>query len=343
MNNYWAFLPMRASNGLLGDDAALRARMDEDGYLLFRQVLDAERLTELRRAMLRALAGVGWIREGSDLMSGVTIAHPCREGEEAFLDGCEAVQRLEAFHAMAHDEGLLTIMRQVRGPSAFPHPLKIARLSFPEHYEVSTPPHQDYPNNQGTPDLTAAWIPVGDCPAELGGLAVLRGSHHYGMLPLDRHMAAGNRCAVVPEPMLEELRWVTTDFRLGDVLLFPAMTVHAALHNTSEFHMRLSVDFRYQLEGEALTPIALEPHFQSLTWEEIYREWSSTDLQYYWRDLDYRVEPFVDYEVISVGTPEEDREAIAGPHATQCLSPRPPAETSRRGGTPAPALTSWLT
>ena len=33
MNNYWAFAPMTASNDLLGDDEALRQRMDEDGYL----------------------------------------------------------------------------------------------------------------------------------------------------------------------------------------------------------------------------------------------------------------------------------------------------------------------
>lgn len=49
------------------------------------------------------------------------------------------------------------------------------------------------------------------------------------------------------------LRWVGTDFNLGDLLLFPALTVHRALHNLDTRRMRLSVDFRYQREGEALT------------------------------------------------------------------------------------------
>jgi ectoine hydroxylase-related dioxygenase (phytanoyl-CoA dioxygenase family) len=165
-------------------------------------------------------------------------------------------------------------------------------LSFPAHYEISTPPHQDYPNNQGTPNLTAAWIPVGDCPPELGGLAILRGSHTYGVLPLDWHLGAGNRQAIVPEKMLEDLHWVTTDFNAGDVLVFGAMTVHASLHNASEFFMRLSVDFRYQQEGEALTEPCLQPHFERQTWDEIYADWKSDKFQYYWKDLDYDVLPF---------------------------------------------------
>jgi hypothetical protein len=98
--------------------------------------------------------------------------------------------------------------------------------------------------------------------------------------------------AAVPDEMAEACRWVTTEFRQGDVLLFPSTTVHASLHNASMFDMRLSVDFRYQQEGQALTPGCLLPHFQRLTWEEIYAGWSSTEYQYYWRDLDYEVVPF---------------------------------------------------
>jgi hypothetical protein len=171
---------------------------------------------------------------------------------------------------------------------------------------VSTPPHQDYPNNQGTPNLTAAWIPVGDCPMELGGLAVLRGSHRYGVLPLDTDLGAGNRKAVLPPQMLEDLRWVSADYAAGDVVLFRALTVHAALHNASEFFMRISVDFRYQLEGEELTEGCLRPHFDRLTWEEIYSSWSSDRHQYYWKDLDYGVVPFDTFDLVQRDTGEHE-------------------------------------
>ena len=296
MNNYWAFLPMRDSKALLDDLPALRERFDEDSYLYFRNVVDRDKVMALRKRMLRTLAEGGWVREAPYLMRGVATAPPVREGDDDFFAVYDEVQRLEEFHTLAHDESLMRIMRQVLGESAFPHPLKIARLGFPAHYEVSTPPHQDYPNNQGTPNLTAAWIPIGECPTELGGLAVLRGSHRHGLLPLDTDLGAGNRKAVLPQELLEEHRWVTTDFSAGDVILFRALTVHAALHNASEFFMRISVDFRYQLEGEELTEICLKPHFERLTWDEIYSRWNSDRYQYYWKDLDYKVVPFEQFD-----------------------------------------------
>ena len=291
MNNDWAFLPMRSSNELLGDRARLRERLDDDGYLYFHQVLDRRRLSTLRERVVASLAECGWVeptRAGGPLC----LVDPVREGDSEFLGPYGEVQRLEEFHTLAHDETLTSIMTDVLGGPAFAHPLKIARLIFPGNYEISTPPHQDWPNNQGTTALTASWIPLHDLTWEMGGLAILRGSHRYGVLELAGHPGPGNRCAVVPEQMLEECRWVTTRYALGDVVLFPALTVHAATHNASEVLMRLSVDFRYQREGEALTELCLEPHFQTLSWPEIYEGWASTDHQYYWKHHSYEVVPF---------------------------------------------------
>lgn len=294
MNNEWAFLPMRESNDLLGDPEALQARLEEDSYLYFRQVLAPEAVEEVRNDVLRVLARHGWVQGGWLTGKGIAVSKPVWEGLAGYAAVYDDVQRLETFHTLAHDEALNEVMRQVVGPTAFPHPLKIARLSYPSNPEISTPPHQDYPNNQGTERLLASWIPLGDIPTLLGGLAILRGSHRYGLLPLTTHPGPGARQAVLPPEMLEACRWVTTDFHAGDVLLFPAMAVHASLHNASEMYMRLSVDFRWQQEGEALTPGCLEPHFQRLSWEEVYEGWESTEHQYYWRELDYEVVPFED-------------------------------------------------
>jgi len=304
MNNEWALLPMRSSNDLLADADGLRARMEEDSYLYFEQVIDPDRVAALREDILDVLLDAGWIAGAHYKQHAVTLVTPLRENDEAFQEVYQAVQRLERFHSLAHEEHLAEIMRQVVGPTAFAHPLKIARLSFPSNFEVSTPPHQDYPNNQGTVALTASWVPVGDVPRSMGGLAVLRGSHRYGVLPLDHHPGAGNRQAIIPPAMLEELRWVTTDYAAGDVLLFPSTTVHASMNNATD-SLRLSVDFRYQDEGEPLTPLVLEPHFQLSSWDDIYQGWSSTEHQYYWRDLDYEVVPFEEYPLVSGPAPAE--------------------------------------
>jgi ectoine hydroxylase-related dioxygenase (phytanoyl-CoA dioxygenase family) len=304
---------MQPANALLDDPDALRERFDNDGYLYFQRVLDVERVRALRRRMLTVLADAGWVSPRAYFMSGRCLVAPVREGDDDFFRAYDEVQKLEEFHSLAHDERLTDIMRTVLGDSAWPHPLKIARLSFPDHYEVSTPPHQDWPNNQGTERLTAAWVPVGDIPAELGGLAILRGSHKWGPLPLTVHLGAGNRRAVLPEDMLEQCRWVSTEFALGDVLVFLSTTVHASLHNASEFFMRLSVDFRYQLEGEELTPGVLEPHFGRLSWPDIYRDWKSDRYQYYWRDKRYEVVPFRDIPLVGepVGASDDEIRALA--------------------------------
>jgi hypothetical protein len=65
--------------------------------------------------------------------------------------------------------------------------------------------------------------------------------------------------------------------------------------------MRLSVDYRYQAEGEPLAEHVLKPHFGRLSWEDIYAGWKDDSLQYYWRDLDLEVVPF-----------EPDRYPVAG-------------------------------
>jgi ectoine hydroxylase-related dioxygenase (phytanoyl-CoA dioxygenase family) len=304
MNNRFAFLDMVVANDLLADPEALREQFDREGYLYFRQVLDRDAVKAVRRDILAVLADAGWT-EGGFPPSGRCVTVPLREDDPAFLEVYRQVQRIESLHALAHHRTMTEITRAVLGDTAFPHPLKIARLNFPDSYETSTPPHQDYPNNQGTPLLTAAWVPMCDMTDGLGGLAVLRGSHKWGLLPVAGHMGAGNRCAVVPPDMAEECRWVTTDFMMGDVLLFPSLTVHAALHNASEFDMRLSVDFRYQSEGEELTPGCLEPHFGLLTWEEVYAGWESDEFQYYWKDLDYQLVPFRNIPVVEAGDSDE--------------------------------------
>jgi ectoine hydroxylase-related dioxygenase (phytanoyl-CoA dioxygenase family) len=298
MSYDWAFLPMQSSNDLLGDPDALRARLADESYLYFEQLIPKEVVASLRHRMLHTLADLGWIRGGDSLMKGQAIIDPVREGDDEFFRALGEIQRIEEFHELAHEEHLATMMQQVLGESAFPHPLKIARIIFPEFEVISTPPHQDFANNQGTENLTAAWVPVGDVPVEIGGLAVLRGSHKWGRLPLAGHLGAGNRCAVVPLEMLEQCRWVTTEFEMGDVLVFPSLAVHAARHNLSRGAMRISVDFRFQLEGEALTAGCLEPHFGRQTWDEIYRDWSPDAHRYYWHDLDYEVVPFEDFELV---------------------------------------------
>ncbi|MEM7139516.1 MAG: phytanoyl-CoA dioxygenase family protein [Actinomycetota bacterium] len=305
MNNYWAFHEMRDSAHAIDDSATLREILAADGYLYLPGVLDPQKVLDLRRDVVGVLDAAGWFMPGSDAMLAKTTMRPVREGDDEYFVGYDGIQRLEKFHTLAHDPALSAVMQAVLGPSAFPHPLKVARLVFPDHHEISTPPHQDFPNNQGTPSLTACWIPLGDCPVELGSLSILEGSHRLGVLPLQFGLGPGNRQVVLPRERMRDLRWVTTDFAAGDVLIFGSMTVHASLHNADLRRMRLSVDYRYQPVDEPLTDLVLQPHFGRLSWDEIYAGWDDDQWQHYWRDLDLTVETF-DHSRHTVGEPTEE-------------------------------------
>lgn len=278
--------PMLDSSDQRENAPELQQRLRRDGYLLVRGVLDTDKLLQLRNQITGILADLKWIAGGAEQNSARLIGLAYREGEERYFDALDRLVRLEELYALAHDENLTRLLKNVLGDSVFPHPLSITRLVFPGHPEITTPPHQDYRNNQGTPNLTASWIPLGDCSQQEGGLAILEGSHRCGLLPIQYHLGPGNRGVALP-PGLEQLRWVSTDFKLGDVLLFPSLTVHSALHNTHPDNMRLSVDFRHQLEGEGLTPLCLEPHFGRCSWEDIYADWKSDQYKYYWKSKHY--------------------------------------------------------
>ena len=139
-----------------------------------------------------------------------------------------------------------------------------------------TPPHMDIVYmGRGTQRLYTAWTPIGDVPLETGGLIVLEHSHKhdrlnagYGSKDVDTfcenrrdpgftqmggggNIRAGGALSNNPVKLRERLggRWLTADFRAGDVLIFSVFLVHASLDNHSQ-SIRLSSDSRYQSASE---------------------------------------------------------------------------------------------
>jgi ectoine hydroxylase-related dioxygenase (phytanoyl-CoA dioxygenase family) len=267
---------------LLPDSNAIQQRMAQDGYLFLKSVADPEVLVALRDQITAICDRYGWMKSGVDHRECISDHTPVVEGDDEYLPIYTEVQRLEAFHALAHEPGIMSAMRAVLGETAFPHPLSICRLVFPNNFAWATPAHQDYPNNQGSEDLYASWIPLVACPQTSGSLAILSGSNRLGLLPLEYSLGAGHRRCVLDDRH-QKLDWVSSGFELGDILIFHSLTIHKSLENQSE-SMRISVDYRYQREGENMSRACLRPHFSQDSWERIYSDWKRPELQYYWRD-----------------------------------------------------------
>jgi len=274
------------ANALLSDPAALRQRAREDGCLFFRGLVDPGSIRTVRREILELCAEAGWLDDASPVEAGVAragVAHV--EPSAEFMVVYNRLQRLESFHALAHDEALLAMFGALFDGPVLPHARNIARIIFPRNLKYTTPEHQDFVHIQGTEDTWTAWIPLGDCPRELGSLAVMPGSHREGVLPVHAAYGAGG-VGVRTDHLPYE--WRGTDFATGDVVVFHSLTVHKALPNETTDRIRLSVDYRYQAEAQPVVQDSFRPHHGQIDWEEVYAGWRSKRLQYYWRDRPIR-------------------------------------------------------
>jgi hypothetical protein len=222
---------LSSSSALLGDPAALRRRLAEDGYLFFRDLLPAAEMHAAADGVTTALRRGGWI-DGGGLASADRRALNTVEalGDPAFRSAITS----RGFNRIPYLAELRRTIRTVLGPQAFSYPSKVLRAIYPER-----PPgvargryvHQDY-GVSGVQDMLTTWVPLTDIRFSLGGLAVRPGSH---LGPPLRPRVLRPR----------ERGWATTDYRAGDVIVFHCLTSHAALPNR-ERTLRLSGDFRWQ-------------------------------------------------------------------------------------------------
>jgi hypothetical protein len=278
--------PFRESNDAIGVAAELRDRMAEDGYLFFRGLVARESILAARRDILDCCAEAGWLKPGTPVPDGIAAEGVAwTEPQPGFMAVYNRLQRSEAFHSLAHDPALVSMLKRLFGEPVLPHPRNIARIIFPQNTLHTTPAHQDFIHVQGTPETYTAWIPLGDCPRPLGSLVVLAGSHRAGILPVHQAYGAGG-VGIDTEELA--LRWVGGDFQLGDAVVFHSLAVHKALANLTLDRIRLSVDYRYQPLSHPVAEGSLLPHHAQVGWPEVYEGWRSDRYQYYWERLHVR-------------------------------------------------------
>lgn len=272
--------PFIESNSIIDDGIALQERANRDGYLFFRDVINRDSISEVRRDITEILQRFSWIQEGTDPLEAITTHTAVLEYTEEFEPVYDEIMKLESFHSLAHNSAIFNLAETLLGMDVLLHPSNIARIIFPSGLAHTTPPHQDYVHIQGTPDVWTSWIPLGNCPQQMGGLSVLSGSHKSGIFPVTEASGAGRLRSDTSSINAE---WVSSSFNLGDMLLFYSHTVHQGLPNLSGNRLRISADFRYQKASNSVINTVLKPHHGRLKWEEVYAGWKSDKYQFYWK------------------------------------------------------------
>jgi hypothetical protein len=276
------------SSSLAADGAALAARMAQDGYLYLPGLLPVDVVATVQREVATIARDAGWLRPDAPLAEALADDRGfCVDPEPRYLEVLRRINRLESFHALKHHPRVLGLFERMLGAPVFPHPRVLMRNIFPGRPEYTTKAHQDYPNVQGTTEVYTTWIPLTDCPPELGGLQVARGSHTLGVLDFGIGNGAGG--IELLDPL--EGRWTGGPMRAGDALVFHSLTAHKGLENRSR-RLRMSIDCGFQRVRDPFNPDNANPDGQPLTWDEVYAGWRSRDLQYYWTRLPLTEAPF---------------------------------------------------
>jgi hypothetical protein len=229
------------SSQLRGDPDGLRARVRHDGYALLRGVLGRDEVETARREVAKALHRARWVDSEEELHP----RPPARPTDQrrAWRDrGYRRAAMSSGFHRLPYTNAFEELMRSLVGETVFSYPVKLLRVVYPQAmvpFHGGRFVHQDY-SVIGVQDMFTAWVPLMDIPRTLGGLALAPGSQRTGPKP-----------GGVLDP--QSVGWATTDYRVGDVLIFHCLTSHASLPNRTD-RMRLSGEFRWQSSDDPVPP-----------------------------------------------------------------------------------------
>lgn len=250
-----ALVELRDSSDLLEDGDALRQRMQDQGYLFFRDLLPREQVMAARREILLKYATIGEIDTRQPLLNAV-------HGDDSAVPSInlrafsESLRSGLAYERVVLHPRLLDFYRRLLGKTPRAYDMRWPRLARPGE---GCGFHYDGPYmNHGTDQLFSSWIPLGDISRIEGGLMVLERTQtqldklrYYANADADRDQLEW----IGRDPERLRLRfggrWMTADYRAGDVLCFTMQTLHGALDNNSpERRCRLSSDSRYQPADE---------------------------------------------------------------------------------------------
>lgn len=244
-------------------------RLDEDGYLFLSGFLDRDEVFDARHELCRQLADHGLIRTDLPITDAFIVPGATLQVKTADI--------ARTNHALQHllyapDGAMIGLYRALFGEAVRHYDFTWLRLVRPG---MGTASHCDLVfMGRGTRNLCTSWTPLGDIDRTLGGLIVLEGSHRrpdltgaYLETDVDtvcenRHDGAWitadgarNRPELATGAITDDHvglrrqfggRWLTTDYRAGDLLIFNMVLVHASLDNQTVDRLRLSSDSRYQ-------------------------------------------------------------------------------------------------
>lgn len=290
------FGELRESNDILTDAEAMRARMAEEGYLFFRGLMAREVVLEARREILLKYATVGEIDSiNHNLMDAIYSAHTFvdKVNLRAFT---ESVRSGLAYQNVVLNEKVIGFYERFFDAPVHPYDFRWPRFVRPGE---GCGFHYDGPYmNRGTDRVYTSWIPLGDVSRAEGALIVLENSHKadellasYAQKDADKEKIGW--LSTDPRKLQDRFggRWLSTDFKAGDMLCFTMHTLHGALDNNSPIkRCRLTSDTRYQPANEPIDERWNGPNPEAHGYDKVFLPglgaWNNQEFQDEWKKVD---------------------------------------------------------
>ena len=239
----------------------LRARLERDGYLLLRGLIDPSDIQAAREEVFARLGEVGEIAAPTTdgVFSGQSNRDALYDDRGTFW---KSTSEGPALRAVTNGAALTQATTAVFGePSVgsdylFLRPVPGGRFTH-MHCDAGF-------FARATERVLTCWIAYTEVDLDRGPIFVVEGSHRFDDI---RSRFSGfdvvwnnDRKASIDEHPADfararGARLLTTHFRPGDVLVFGMYTVHGALeHHASDNRIRLTTDIRYQPASEPRDP-----------------------------------------------------------------------------------------
>lgn len=243
----------------------LREQYEAQGYLWLKGILNRGEVMEIRRRFFTAMLPTGIVESGTDPSVGqYSKAGDSHLGNKVLME----FVRSAAYEAFCLSKPIWQFYEALFEGDPYLHKRKLVRHNLPGD-PGCTGAHYDLVYlRAGTERVATSWIPIGDTPAEMGGLTYLEGSDALGRqmemefneqnshLSYEERISAYNKSMGKTGWITKDLpglaerantRWLIANYEAGDMVVHSPYMVHAATTNQDALgRIRLSTDIRYQ-------------------------------------------------------------------------------------------------
>ncbi|MBS12579.1 MAG: phytanoyl-CoA dioxygenase [Gemmatimonadetes bacterium] len=282
------FGQLTRSDDCVTDREELRRRFEAEGYLYIPGLLDRDEVLAARTEVMQRLWDAGILDKRHPMIDGIALSEAEYDGAATGPFMPYLAKNNAALEKVLYDGPMIRFYEFFLGGPVSHFDYTWFRCKRPGRGDATTPHCDIVYMSRGTKDLYTSWTPFGDVPLEMGGLMVLEGSHRnqdlkssYGSTDVDLYCSnVGDQDAVVQQARDEDReltteerqsiqwnstgayssdaigarrelggRWLTSEYEMGDLLLFSMYLMHASSDNRSNA-VRISSDSRYQLASQ---------------------------------------------------------------------------------------------